>query len=80
MSTYQLALPDPPAGPDRAANDDLVELVDAVAAAIDLERTWEIERVTAAFESLGLGAIFTSELRLTGQRSKPCPCGSEGWL
>jgi len=44
----------------------LVELVDAIAAAVDLDRTDEIRRVDAALDHLGLSEWFNDELRLSG--------------
>ncbi|MGB5756846.1 MAG: hypothetical protein WBM50_08030 [Acidimicrobiales bacterium] len=45
---------------------DLVELVDAIVAAVDLDRADEINRVGAALDQLGLADSFADELRLSG--------------
>jgi hypothetical protein len=87
MSTTQqtTATVRPPGGPlngcEPVIDSDLVELVDAVAAAVDTDRSWEVERVGAAFDALGVAHLFTSELRLNGSPSAAtCPCHAEGWL
>lgn len=43
-----------------------LELVDAIAQAVDLDRTSEVDRVRRALEPLGLGDTFNDELRLSG--------------
>ena len=64
-----------------AVDRDLVDLVDALVAAVDTARTWEVERVQAALTTLGAAAIFAEELRLNGVASdEVCVCASEGWL
>jgi hypothetical protein len=45
------------------------ELVDAVAAAVDQNRTDEVARVREALEAFGLGQAFADELRLIGWAS-----------
>ncbi len=62
-------------------DQDLVDLVDALVAAVDTARTWEVERVQAALVPLGAGGLFADELRLNGTASdEACVCRSEGWL
>jgi hypothetical protein len=46
--------------------NDLVELVDAIVAAVDLDRAEEVRRVSAALDHLGLVDSFNDELRLSG--------------
>ncbi len=65
-----------------AVDRDLAELVDALVAAVDIDRTWEVDRVRMALEPFGAGGLFVDELRLNGApsaRSCEC-CGAEGWL
>jgi len=60
---------------------DLVDLVDALVAAVDTARTWEVEQVQAAVAPFGGSGLFASELRLNGTAScEQCVCSSEGWL
>lgn len=54
---------------NRLADPILVELVDAVAAAVDVDRFDEVHRVRAALAAFGGGVLFDAELRLTGQPS-----------
>ena len=64
-----------------AVDRDLVDLVDALAAAVDTGRTWEVERLQAALIPFGAAVIFAEELRLNGLPSdEACVCRSEGWL
>jgi hypothetical protein len=67
---------------NRLADTDLVDLVDAVVAAVDTDRTWELERVAEALAPFGGTALFTEELRLNGLAScQTCGlCDGEGWL
>ena len=67
---------------NRLADQDLLDLVDALVAAIDTDRSWELERVTSALEPFGGSALFTEELRLNGVAScQRCDlCSGEGWL
>ncbi|MGB5756538.1 MAG: hypothetical protein WBM50_06460 [Acidimicrobiales bacterium] len=60
---------------------DLVDLVDALVAAVDTARSWEVERVHAALAPFGAAALFAEELRLNGTAScDECVCSAEGWL
>ena len=60
---------------------DLVDLVDALVAAVDTARSWEIERLQTALASFGADNLFADELRLNGSASDDtCVCTSEGWL
>ena len=61
----------------RSVDVELVELVDAIVAAVDLSRAWEIERLLTALEVFGAASIFTAELRLRGTASNDldCICG-----
>jgi len=43
-----------------------LDLVDAVVAALDSDRSAEVERVRSAFEPFGLDEAFVIELRLSG--------------
>jgi hypothetical protein len=53
-----------PTAPDRSSY--LVDLVDAIAAAVDTDRTDEVRRVSAALDRFGLADAFNDELRLSG--------------
>lgn len=77
FGTYIGDRPSPSASP---VDPDLVELIDAVVSAVDTDRSWEVERVAAALEPFGGGALFGDELRLNGTGSTECPCRAEGWL
>ena len=60
---------------------ELIELVDALVAAVDIGRSWEIERLATALESFGASWLFADELRLNGTASPAgCICDGEGWL
>lgn len=60
---------------------DLVVLIDALVAAVDTARSWEIERLAAALGPFGAAEMFSQELRLNGVPSdEACVCTSEGWL
>lgn len=62
-------------------DQDLVVLVDALVAAVDTARTWEIEQLRTALLPFGGAELFGSELRLNGVASdESCICSSEGWL
>lgn len=52
------------------------ELVDSVVAAIDANRSEEVEQVRRALEPFGLAEAFTDELRLSGVGSV---CNGECW-
>jgi len=56
------------------------ELVDAIVAAVDLDRSDEVIRLTSALGCLGLDEAFADELRLSGVPSATwglCPLCSE---
>ena len=53
-----------------------IELVDALAGAVDLQRSNEIERLRAALVPLGLDRRLTDEIRLTGTWSS---CAGDCW-
>ena len=42
------------------------ELVDAIVAAVDVDRSFEVDRLRLALESFNLDEPFTDELRLSG--------------
>lgn len=65
--------PNPPDNEPRRIGPILVELVDALVVAIDLDRASEVDRVARALEPLGASRRFADELRLNGTSS------SEGW-
>ena len=52
------------------------ELIDSVAAAVDLGRTDEIQQLRQVLEAFGLGEAFNAELRLSGVESV---CNGECW-
>jgi hypothetical protein len=60
----------------------VVDLVDSVVAAIDIDRTAEVYRVRDALRVLDAVGLFDDELRLNGTSSTdhehPCIC--EVWL
>ena len=58
---------------------DLVELVDALVAAVDLDRSWEVDRVTIALEPFGGSRLFVDEIRLNGSASA-VDCVCRDWL
>lgn len=65
----------------RIADRELVDLVDALVAAIDRSRTWEVEQVQSALAPFGASALFDYEFRLNGTASLDgCICQAEGWL
>ena len=57
----------------------LVDLVDALVEAVDLNRDLEVDRVRDALEPFGAAALFDAELRLNGSASTDgwCICGGE---
>jgi hypothetical protein len=57
----------------------LVDLVDALVEAVDLNRFHEIDRLRSALEPYGASTLFDSELRLRGTTSVEdwCICGGE---
>jgi hypothetical protein len=65
----------------RVVDRDLVVLVDALVAAVDTGRSWELDRLEAALAPFGAGELFSNELRLNGTASEDCcVCSAEGWL
>jgi hypothetical protein len=62
---------------DRLCSPDLVELVDALVEAVDLNRWTEIDRLRLALEPFGVVPMFDAELRLNGLPSdnEGCICG-----
>ena len=65
----------------RIQDPTLIDLIDSVVAAVDINRVEEIERVREALESFGAARLFDDELRLNGQPIRDdglCVC--EGWL
>ena len=59
---------------------DLTELVDAIVAAVDIDRSWEIDRLQEALEPFGAAGMFAAELRLSGTGSVGELCCCEEWL
>ena len=61
----------------RLSDPDLVELVDAIVAAVDPARDFEIARLRSALEPFGGSTLFVDELRLnaTGWADHGCICG-----
>ncbi len=61
------------------ADPELLDLVDALVEAIDINRCLETERVRSALEPFGGAALFAAELRLNGAPSvdEDCICGGE---
>jgi len=55
---------------------EVVELIDAIAAAVDIDRPEEVERVRWALDFWGLGDAFSDEVRLSGVPSR---CDGECW-
>lgn len=68
------ALPPRPPLPVDAA---LVELIDAMVEAVDINRTAEIDRLRSALEPFGGNDLFITELRLSGTPTsyEGCICG-----
>ncbi len=60
----------------RVVDSEAVELVDAIVAAVDVDRTDEVNRVRAALQHLGLDQAFADEVRLSGL---PSHCNGECW-
>ncbi len=61
------------------ADPQLLDLVDALVEAIDINRMSETQRVRSALEPFGATALFDAELRLNGAPSTDewCICGGE---
>ena len=59
----------------------MVELVDALVEAVDLNRWAEIDRLRVALEPFGVVAMFDAELRINGIASgnEWCFCSGEEW-
>lgn len=66
---------------NRCTDSALVELIDALVEAVDLNRSWEVDRLRNALEPFGACVLFDSELRLRGTASpvEGCICGGEVW-
>ena len=64
---------------NRIADPHLLDLVDALVEAIDINRAHETQRVRSALEPFGATALFDAELRLNGAPSidEWCICGGE---
>jgi hypothetical protein len=64
---------------DRAADQELTALIDALVEAIDTNRYAEVDRVRAALEPFGGSGLFDCELRLNGSASADewCICTGE---
>ena len=64
---------------NRLADPQLVDLVDALVEAIDLNRHHETQRVRSALEPFGASELFDVEMRLNGVPSvdECCICGGE---
>lgn len=60
----------------------LIDLVDSVVAAVDLDRVTEIGRLREALQLFGASGLFDDELRLNGTRSTAIdqPCFCNAWL
>lgn len=50
----------------RLSDVEALELVDAIVAAVDVDRADEVRRTRVALECLGLAGAFNDELRLAG--------------
>ena len=63
----------------RSPDFELIDLVDALVAAVDASRTREIDQLRIALEPFGGTYIFDAELRLNGAPSvlEFCICGGE---
>ena len=61
------------------ADPELLDLVDALVAAVDAGRTSEIDQLRMTLEPFGAVYLFDAELRLNGVPSIPefCICGGE---
>ena len=61
----------------RPADPVLVELVDAIVAALDIRRDYEIARLHSALEPFGGSTLFADELRLNASPifDEGCICG-----
>ncbi len=63
----------------RIADPELLDLVDALVEAIDINRAHETDRLRSALEPFGATKLFEAELRLNGTPSviEWCICGGE---
>ena len=63
----------------RGSDQLLVDLVDALVQAVDVNRSAEIDRLRTVLEPFGATAMFDAELRLNGAPSvdESCICGGE---
>jgi hypothetical protein len=77
---FRISADDPQSQSASSEDPDLLELIDALVSAVDIDRSWEVERVAAALEPFGGATLFSGELRLNGAGSSECPCRAEGWL
>ena len=64
----------------RSPDFELIDLVDALVAAVDASRTAEIDQLRIALEPFGGAYLLDSELRLnaTASLNEECICGGEG--
>ena len=65
---------------DQLADPELVALIDAVVAGVDIRRDEAIERIREALDRFGGAWMFDAELRLNGVSSGAdewCICGGE---
>ncbi len=60
----------------------LIDLIDSIVRAVDLDRRAEIDRLREALEPFDAVALFNDELRLNGSRSTDTEamCFCEVWL
>ncbi|MEM9654344.1 MAG: hypothetical protein AAGA65_19780 [Actinomycetota bacterium] len=65
--------------PLRSPDFALVDLVDALVAAVDTRRFREVDQLRFALEPFGGAALFDAELRLNGSASTDewCICGGK---
>jgi len=52
-----------------AIDRDLLDLIDAIASAVDISRSYEVDRLRSALEPFRGVALFDVELRLSGRES-----------
>ena len=65
----------------RIQDPTLIDLVDTLVAAVDLDRGEEVARLREALEPFGASSLFDDEVRLSGTRSSELDtCCCEGWL
>jgi hypothetical protein len=59
----------------------VVDLVDVVVAAVDVDRVEELARLRGVLAAFGGAALFDAELRLNGttRAESGCECCGEGW-